>query len=276
MPEHESADGLSFKELERQGWGAKADDYDSYAGQVTGGAVEPMLDAAAVGPGARVLDVACGPGYLADAAAARGARAVGVDFAANMVAQAKCRFPRVEFREGDAESLALEAGSFDAVVCGFGLLHIADPERAIGEAYRVLRSGGRYAFTVWVGPPRHEYFALVFQAMQAHANMDVGLPQAPPMFRFSDPVECTRSLEQAGFEDVAVRELPLVWRVPRADMILGFLLKSAVRVGMLLERQTREARERVQRAVLDGAEKFRRGDVYEVGFPAVLAAARKP
>lgn len=276
MPAHVSAEGLSFKELERQGWGSKADDYDSYAGQVTGGAVEPMLDAAAVGPDMRVLDVACGPGYLADGAAARGAIAVGIDFAGNMVAEARRRFPRVEFSEGDAENLAFDVASFDSVLCGFGLLHIADPDRAIAEAHRVLRPGGRYAFTVWVGPPRHEFFALVFEAMQTHANMDVGLPPAPPMFRFSDPAECRRTLEQAGFKEVAVRELPLAWRVPSAETILGFLLKSAVRVGMLMERQTPAALERVRRAVLDGAEKFRRDGGYEVGFPAVLAAARKP
>jgi hypothetical protein len=141
----------------------------------------------------------------------------------------------------------------------------------------VLKSGGSFAFTVWVGPERHAFFGLVTEAMQAHANMDVGLPPAPPMFRFADPPECRRSLEQAGFASIMVKELPLVWRVPSVDKVLEFLLKSAVRNGMILERQTREARERIHKAVLEGAERFRRGkDDYEVGWPAVLASARKP
>ena len=83
----------SFKELERHGWGAKAGDYDAFAGQITIGAVDPLLDATSVGAGTRVLDVASGgPGYVAAGAAARGAQAIGVDFAADMVAEARHRF----------------------------------------------------------------------------------------------------------------------------------------------------------------------------------------
>ena len=55
-------DATSFKELERQGWGAKADNYDAFAGQLTAGAVAPLLEAAGVRAGMRVIDVACGPG----------------------------------------------------------------------------------------------------------------------------------------------------------------------------------------------------------------------
>ena len=147
-----AADAPSFKELERHGWGAKAGDYDAFAGQITIGAVDPLLDATSVGAGTRLLDVASGPGYVAAGAAARGAQAIGVDFAANMVAEARHRFPGIDFREGDAENLTFDAGSFDAVTCGFGLLHIADPDKAIAEACRVLRPGGR------CDPPRRATF----------------------------------------------------------------------------------------------------------------------
>jgi len=60
MAERGVADEPSFKELERQGWGAKADYYDAFGGQITVGAVAPLLDAAGVGADMRVLDVACG------------------------------------------------------------------------------------------------------------------------------------------------------------------------------------------------------------------------
>jgi ubiquinone/menaquinone biosynthesis C-methylase UbiE len=82
------ADAPSFKQLERQGWGAKAEYYDAFPGQITIGAVEPLLDAVSVRAGTRVLDVASGPGYVAAGADARGAHTVGIDFAANMVAEA--------------------------------------------------------------------------------------------------------------------------------------------------------------------------------------------
>ena len=65
MADHELGDATSFKELERQGWGEKAGDYNAFAGQVTVGAAEPLLDAVGVRAGMRVLDVATGPGYVA-------------------------------------------------------------------------------------------------------------------------------------------------------------------------------------------------------------------
>src|SRR5262245_17116051 len=110
---------VSFRELEREGWSAKADDYDSFAGQITKEAVDPILDAIEARAGMDILDVACGPGYIAAAAATRGARAVGIDFSASMVGEARRRFPDVTYKEGDAEDLAFESGSFDAVTCGF-------------------------------------------------------------------------------------------------------------------------------------------------------------
>ena len=146
MAEHEPA-AATFKELERQGWGAKADNYNALAGQITAGAVAPLLDATGVRAGTQILDVATGPGYVAAGADARGAHAIGIDFAADMVAAARRRYPRIEFREGDAENLAFDPASFDAVVCAFGILHIADPDKAIAEAYRVLRPDGRFAFS---------------------------------------------------------------------------------------------------------------------------------
>lgn len=270
------ADAPSFKELERQGWGAKADDYDTFAGQITVGAVAPLLDAAGVRAGMRALDVACGPGYVAGSANARGAHAIGVDFAANMIAEARRRYPGVEFSEGDAENLAFDAASFDAVVCAFGILHFADPDKAIAEAYRVLRPDGRYAFTVWMGPDRHDLFAIVLRALETHGNMQVSLPPAPPIFRFSDPAECRRALTQAGFMDTSVSELALGWRAPSVDTILNCIYKSTVRTSMMLERQTPDALDSIHRAIRVGAERFMRGGEYEMAWPAVLAAAQKP
>src|SRR6478735_2459067 len=104
IAEHKPA-AATFKELERQGWGAKADNYNALAGQITAGAVAPLLDATRVRAGTQILDVATGPGYVA---AGAGAHAIGIDFAADMVAAARRRYPRIEFREGDAENLAFD------------------------------------------------------------------------------------------------------------------------------------------------------------------------
>jgi hypothetical protein len=148
--------------------------------------------------------------------------------------------------------------------------------QAIGEACRVLRPGGRYAFTVWMGPDRHDFFAIVLKAIEAHGNMRVSLPPAPPIFRFSDPVECRDVMTRAGFIDAVVSELALRWRAPSVVAILEFVHRSTVRTALMLERQTPAALERIHAAIRQGAQRFARDGAYDIAWPATLAAGRKP
>ena len=262
--ERELTEAPTFKELERRGWGEKAAEYGAFVGQITVGAVAPLLDATSVRAGMRVLDMACGPGYVAAGAAARGAHAIGIDFAPRMVAEARRGHPDIEFQEGDAENLAFAAASFDAVVCAFGILHMADPDKTIAEAYRVLRPDGRLAFTAWSGLDRHDFFAIVQTAVEAHGNMRVSLPPAPPVFRFSDPTECRKVLLQTGFVDASVAELALDWRPTSTQAILDCISRSTVRTSMVLERQTPDALDRIYRAICEAGERFARDGAYEI------------
>jgi len=268
-------EAASFKEAERSGWSEKAPAYDDFAGRITAGAVGPLLDAVGLAADMAFLDICCGPGYLAAEAGRRGADVTAVDFAAPMIAEAGRRFPGIAFTHGDAEALDFPDDSFDAAACGFGILHLADPDSALMEAHRVLRSGGRYAFTVWKGPPDHDFFRLVGDAIAAH-GAPVVLPPAPPMFRFADPDEARRSMEAAGFADVTVTELPLTWKIDGPRDVLAYVEKCTMRIAMVLDRQTDAARARIHDAILDGASAFRRGAGYEVAWPAVLVAGRKP
>jgi SAM-dependent methyltransferase len=266
----------TFEALERAGWNARASEYDDMFATITEQAIAPMLDSFGALASQRLLDVACGTGHIAGTAAGRGARSDGIDFAATMVDQAKARFPGVSFREGDACRLPYPDDSFDAVACGFGLLHMAQPEQAMKEAWRVLRRGGRYAFTVWCGPDQGgEFFKLVMGAVQKHGTFDVPLPAAPPMFRFADPNECAKALTAAGFVDPVVTVLPLKWRAAKAEDVLDLIYKGAVRTPMVLEAQTDHAREAIHRAILEESEKLRNGGTIEIRFPASMACACK-
>ena len=116
-------------------------------------AAEVLLDAASATAGQRVLDVGCGTGNVALAAAARGAAATGVDPSARLVALARERAARAgadaRFLTGDAGRLPLPDGAFDATVSAFAVIFAPDPARALAEMVRVTRPGGAVALTSW-------------------------------------------------------------------------------------------------------------------------------
>ena len=273
--EHASA----FHNFERDGWQKAASQYDAGFGGVTSQAVVPLLNAAGAANGIRLLDVACGPGYVAAAAARLGCSVVGVDFSSAMIEIAEKMFrqesPNLEFRVGDAERLALASGSFDAVVMNFGMLHLALPDSAIAEAFRVLRTRGRYAFTVWDFPPKTAGFENVLDAVRSHGNMNVPLPEGPPFFRFSDPVECVRSLKAAGFENIESVVVPQVWKLKDGHELFSTMRRAAVRTAALLNMQTPEALAKIENEIAAKAEGFRKSGGIELPMPAILTSGVK-
>jgi ubiquinone/menaquinone biosynthesis C-methylase UbiE len=267
---------ISFSSFEKAGWQLAAGHYPDTFGTLTAQTTRPLLQSAAVRAGTRVLDVATGPGYVAGAAAAWGATVAGLDFSPAMIAEARRRYPDIEFHEGDAEALPFDDGGFDAVVMNFGMLHLARPEAAIEQAYRVVAPGGRYAFTVWARPEEAVGFGVVLRAMESHGTTAVGLPDGPPFFRFSDPDECRRALSQAGFRGEDVQVLPLIWRLPSADALFAAALRGGVRTSAALQAQTPEALAAIRHAVHDALQQYAEGSTIAVPMHVVLASAAKP
>ena len=265
----------AFRAFEHAGWEKLPRQYHDGFASLTTQAIGPLLRAVDIRSGMRLLDVATGPGYVAAAAAQHGASVVGVDFSSAMVAEASRRNPGIEFCEGDAEDLALPDASFDAVVMNFGLLHLGRPERALAEAHRVLRPGGKIGFTVWAKPEQARGFGIVLRAIQKHGSMDVPLPSGPPFFRFSEPQECRRALLQAGFAAPEVATVPQLWRLSSPDALFEIMQRSTVRTGGLLRAQTAEALDAIRSDIRDAAASHCKDDSVELPMPAVLASAIK-
>jgi len=268
-------DSAAFHAFEQSGWERASRHYEEAFVALTSQIAGPLLDAAEVSSGTRVLDVATGPGPIAAAAASRGADVIGLDFSTAMIAEAKRRHPAIAFREGDAEALPFDASSVDAVVMNFGLLHLARPDIAIVEAYRVLRRGGRYALTVWAPPEQAIGFGLVLAAVREFGNPDVPLPEGPPFFQFSDHAEFRRTLEHAGFSDVEVQTLPLTWRLSSPEAVFEAISRGGVRTAAVLRAQTPAALDAIRAAVRRGVERFEADDAFLVPMPAVLASGTK-
>ncbi len=111
-----------------------------------------LVDAAGIAPGQTVLDVACGTGVVARAAAARvgeRGKVVGVDLNPAMLAVAQRHRPDIEWRQADAAALPFADGSFDAVLCQAALMFFPDVAQALRELARVVSPRGRVAVQVW-------------------------------------------------------------------------------------------------------------------------------
>jgi SAM-dependent methyltransferase len=269
-------DPAPFHQFEQNGWEVAAAHYADAFGIVTIQTADALLDAVGVWAGTRLLDVACGPGFVAAAAARRGAAAMGIDFSAAMIADARRRHPEIRFDEGDATALRFDAASFDTVVMNFGMLHLARPDRAIAEAHRVLRPGGRYGFTVWASPDLAVGFGMVLRAIEALGKTSVALPDGPSFFRFSDTDEVRRTLDREGFGDVEVRLLALNWPLSSADALFDAMARGGVRTAAVLRAQTPEVLDAIRARVhQEVADQYAVDGGFVVPMQAVLASARK-
>jgi len=268
----------SFRDFEHQGWSAQdvVTEYHDHLSPLTTQAVGALLDATRVRRGTRVLDVATGPGYAAAVAVERGAEAVGVDFSETQLALARRHHPTIDFREGDAGALPFPDSGFDAVISNFGMPHFPDPDAFLREAFRVLRSSGRVAFSAWAPAQECIGFGMIYSAVQAYGRMDVSLPPGPNFFLFGDPAQCERSLEAAGFRSVTVTKVPQVWRVASPDEPFTVIMKGTVRAAALLRAQTPEALAAIRDAVRQAVGAYARKGAFELMMPAVVATAEKP
>jgi len=253
-------------------WARTAPTYGDGFAALTGGAAEATLDAAGVGRGSRLLDVGTGPGTLIGPALRRGATVVALDLTDEMIAQVRQRYPDVETRVGKASDLPFDAESFDAVTLGFSLHHMAEPARALAEAHRVMRPGGRVAFTVWAEMERLEAFAAAFGALAAIGIDTADEGPQPPLGMGMPLVDYEQALEAAGFTHPFARHVDIGWQVREAAPIVdGFERYTGLPDFASAEQRaafTAELDAAVQaRLEADGTANFPN--------PAILAAARK-
>ena len=173
------------------------------------------VEAIGLGPGDRVLDLACGTGDLAELAAQRGARVVGVDFARQMLSGARRRRVPAQLVQADCARLPLREGFATAAVCGFALRNFVSLEEIFAELARVLAPGGRVALLDvdrpqgrWLRAGHSFYFDNVVPLVGGLLSDRAAYAYLPQSTSYLPaPAELSRLLARAGFRDVVRRSL---------------------------------------------------------------------
>jgi len=214
---------------------------------------EDLIRRAALKPGERVLDVACGTGLITRLAAApvgANGSVAGLDVNAGMLAVARSLAPSnaapVRWYESSAESMPIPDESFDVVLCQLGLQFVADRRAALKEMHRVLAPGGRLVFNV---PRPSAFFDVLDAALERHVG-----PQAAQfvraVFSMNDPTAIELMLTAAAFHHVATEtwtpklRLPpakeFLWQYVHCTPLIAELAKTDQAVHALLEREVVE------------------------------------
>jgi ubiquinone/menaquinone biosynthesis C-methylase UbiE len=196
-----------------------------------------VADAARIGAGSRVLDVACGTGALACVAADRvgpGGSVVGLDVNPEMLAVARRKPAAVTWVDGRAEALPFADAEFDAVVSQFGFMFFDDRVAALREMKRVLRPGGRLAVAVCDAldrSPGYATFALLLQRLFGDAVATAF--RAP--FASGDAALLRALCDDAGIDGAEVASIGGTVRFDSIDALVSTERACAWTLGGLLD-----------------------------------------
>ena len=274
MPGHKETD--TFAALEKREW-AKGDVARSYAqifAKASDMVVPCLVEAVSAKHGTKALDLCCGHGNVASVLVGAGAQVTGLDFSAAMLEMARFAVPEAEFFEGDAMALSFDDASFDAVTIGFGIPHVPDPQQVIAEARRVLRPGGRLAFSVWCGPEVDTALGYVFSAIGEYGAKDIALPPGPGVTDYANRSLAFEVLDAAGFNDCRQFMVASEWQVTDPGAPYDFFLEGTARGGALLRPQPPENAAAIRAAVVSRVlENHGTGPDWRVPIPAVVTSA---
>lgn len=234
-----------------------------------------------VSPGMRVLETACGTGIvtrrLLDRLRGQGTM-VATDLNEAMIERGRAQIQagpeRIAWQPADATKLPFPDGSFDAVVCQFGLMFFPDKAAGLREAFRVLKPGGHYLFSVW------DAMALNPIARIAHETAGEFFPVDPPTFylvpfSLHDPEPTRALLVQAGFDQIEVTRLEKTGTSPSAADAATGLIEGNPILGAIMQRRP-EALADIKRATATAVAREFGDPPARIPLRAIVFSARRP
>lgn len=279
-------DAQQYKRTTREQWEDAAEAWHRWGPALEswlGEATERMLDAAAIGEGGRVLDVAAGAGGQSLAAAARvGAtgRVLATDISPSILtyaakAAAEAGHSNLDTQTVDGEELDVEEGSFDAVISRLGLIYFPDQQRALAGVRRALRPGGRVSAIVYSTPDRNQFFSIPVGIIRRRAQLPAPLPGQPGPFSLGSPGVIEEAFAQAGFTNISVVSLPAPVRMASAAECVRFERESFGALHQMLGGLSDSDREEVWADIESELSRFETATGFEGPCELLVASGTK-
>ena len=236
-----------------------------------------LIRLAALRPGERVLDVACGTGVVTQLASQQVGAAgtvAGLDVNPGMLAVARSATPSgmpIEWHEASADAMPLPDASFDVVLCQMGLQFMPDKHDALREMWRVLVRGGRLILSV--PGPTPPLFNLMGEALARHIGADAA-GFVNHVFSLHDTAEIQNLVSGAGFHDVSVQSATKSLRLPAPEEFLWQYVHSTP-LAAAVAQVGDDRRGSLERDVVAKWQEFVKDGVLVLQARIVAATARK-
>lgn len=227
-------------------WGPTLQDWFSVV-------TKTVLDLAQIAPGQRVLDIAAGAGEPALSAAERvgpHGSVLATDLSENIVQFAQKiaddrHLANFKTRTMDGENLELPDGTFDVVLCRFGLMYMPNRQRALAEWRRVLKPGGRAVAAVFSTPDKNGWGSVPIGVIRKRAKLPPPLPGQPGPFSLGGEGALEGAFREADYQNVQTQKLSAPLRMSSAAECIRFERESFGAFNQMMAHLAREEREAI-------------------------------